>query len=99
MSDEPDTQLRQFKAWFKADREHSAKWRKDAMEDFEFLAGEQWTETEKAALKEQLRPIITFNRTHPIINSISGMEIVNRQEVKYFPREAGDAKANELLTE
>jgi hypothetical protein len=99
MSEETDPQLRQFKAWFKADREHSAKWRKDALEDFEFLAGEQWTEAEKAALKEQLRPIITFNRTHPIINSISGMEIVNRQEVKYFPREPGDAKANELLTE
>jgi hypothetical protein len=51
------------------------------------------------AIKDELRPIITFNRTHPIINSISGMEIVNRQEVKYFPREEGDAKANEILTE
>jgi hypothetical protein len=99
MSDEIDPQLRQFKAWFKADREHSAKWRKAAIEDFEFLAGEQWTEADKAKMKDELRPIITFNRTHPIINSISGMEIVNRQEVKYFPREEGDAKANELLTE
>lgn len=99
MSDNTDTQLRQFKQWFKADREHSAKWRKAATEDFEFLAGEQWTEADKAKMKDELRPIITFNRTHPIINSISGMEIVNRQEVKYFPREQGDAKANEILTE
>lgn len=94
-----DPQLRQFKAWFRADKDHSDKWRKAAMEDFEFLAGEQWTEEEKRALKAQLRPLVTFNRTHPIINSISGMEITNRQEVKYFPREPGDAKANELLTE
>lgn len=99
MSEESDPQLAKFKAWFKADRQHSDKWRKDAIEDFQFLAGEQWTEKEKQLLKEQLRPAITFNRTHPIINSISGMEIVNRQEVKYFPREAGDAKPNEILTE
>jgi hypothetical protein len=99
MSDDIDPQLRQYRAWFKADREHSAKWRKDATEDFAFLAGEQYTAAEKQALKDQLRPVVVFNRTHPIINSISGMEIVNRQEVKYFPREAGDAKANEVLTE
>lgn len=91
--------LAQYKAWFKADREHSAKWRKAAKEDFEFLAGEQWSEAEKRDLKEQMRPAITFNRTHTVINAVSGMEVANRQEVKYFPREAGDAKANELLTE
>jgi hypothetical protein len=94
-----DGDLLQYKAWFKADRDHSAKWRKTAREDFEFLAGEQWTEDEKRDLKAQMRPAITFNRTHTVINAISGMEVANRQEVKYFPREQGDAKANELLTE
>lgn len=91
--------LAQFKAWFRADREHSAKWRKNAEEDFAFLAGEQWSEEEKRELKEQMRPAITFNRTHSVINAVGGMEVTNRQEVKYFPREMGDAKANELLTE
>lgn len=101
MDDMNDTggDLIQFKAWFRADREHSAKWRKNAIEDFAFLAGEQWSEDEKRDLKAQMRPAITFNRTHTVINAIGGMEVTNRQEVKYFPREAGDAKANELLTE
>jgi hypothetical protein len=94
-----DGDITQFKAWFRADREHSAKWRKGAIEDFQFLAGEQWTEEEKRDLKAQMRPAITFNRTHTVINAVGGMEVSNRQEVKYFPREAGDAKANELLTE
>jgi hypothetical protein len=92
------SKLAEYKAWFRADREHSASWRKQAKEDFDFLAGEQWSEQDKATLKEQLRPIITFNRTNPIINAISGMEIQNRQEVKYFPREFGDAAADEVLT-
>jgi hypothetical protein len=94
-----DGDLLQFKGWFRADREHSAKWRDNAREDFAFLAGEQWSEEEKRELKSQLRPCIVFNRTHTVINAVAGMEISNRQEVKYFPREEGDARANELLTE
>lgn len=91
--------LRRFKAWFRADKEHCKDWRRDAKEDFEFLAGDQWTEHDKQKLKEEMRPVITFNRTNPIIQSVSGMEIANRKEVKYFPREPGDARPNEILTE
>src|SRR5690606_20944656 len=93
---ESAAKLRKFKMWFKADREHTKDWRKCAKEDFEFLAGEQWTHAEKEKLKSELRPIITFNRTNPIIQAVSGMEISNRKEVKYFPREMGDAKPSEI---
>lgn len=92
-------ELATFKAWFRADREFSAQWRKNATEDFAFLAGEQWSAEEKRDLKEQMRPAIVFNRTHTVINAVSGLEVSNRQEVKFFPRELGDAKANELLTQ
>lgn len=97
--DDKPARLRKFKAWFKADKEHVKEWRKQAKEDFEFLAGDQWTHEEREKLKSELRPVITFNRTNPIIQSVSGMEIANRKEVKYFPREAGDARPNEILTE
>ena len=94
-----DAQLRKYKSWFRVDKEHSEAWRKEAVEDFRFLAGQQWSDEEKRQLREQMRPEIVFNRTNPIINSISGLEISNRQEVKYYPREQGDSKADELLTD
>ncbi len=98
-ANDPETdKLGRYKAWWRADREHSAPWRKMATEDFEFLAGDQWSDQDRASLKEQMRPVITFNRTNPIINAISGMEIQNRQEVKFFPREQGDQSADEVLT-
>ncbi len=91
-------QLARFKAWFRKDKEHTAQWRIEAREDFDFVAGEQWSDEDKAKLKEKMRPAIVFNRTATVINAVSGMEISNRQEVRYIPREQGDVKPNELLT-
>lgn len=93
-----DDRMRRFREWFRLDKKHTDEWRREATEDFKFLAGEQWSPEDVRTLKEQMRPVVTFNRTNPIINSISGMEIGNRQEVKYIPREQGDSQANELLT-
>lgn len=91
--------FRKLKKWFRADREHSDKWRREAEEDFAFVAGDQWSAEDIAHLKETMRPVITFNRVHPIINSVVGHEINSKQEVRYIPREEGDVQVNELLTE
>jgi len=91
--------FRRLSKLFKADREFSAKWRKEAKEDFDFVAGEQVSEDDKAYLKALMRPVIVMNRTQTIINAVSGQEMANRQEVQYIPREEGDVKPNELLTE
>jgi hypothetical protein len=98
--DPPDTDglFKQLTSWAKQDRDKTAPWRKDAREDFDFVAGEQYAQADKDALKEQLRPIITMNRIDPIIDSVSGSEVANRQEVRYIPREQGDVKVNEVLT-
>ena len=85
---EDDELLRQLKTWFRGDREFSEKWRADAREDFDFVAGEQWSDADKQYLKDLMRPVITFNRVQPIISSVSGHQMGNRQEVRFLPREA-----------
>lgn len=100
-SDAPITaraDLGTFKRWFRADAQHSAGWRTDATEDYDFVAGEQWTDEDKEHLRKQLRPAIVFNRIEPLMRSVSGTEVTNRQEVRYLPREEGDAQADEVLT-
>lgn len=79
-------------------REHTGQWRKDAKEDFSFYAGKQWSEEDEAALKQALRPVITYNRVGPMIDAVGGLEINNRQETRYIPREMGDVGVNEVLT-
>jgi hypothetical protein len=79
-------------------KKHSGGWRKDARECYDFHASRQWSEADKALLDEQKRPIVVFNRTARTVNSVCGLEVQNRQEVRYIPRELGDSGVNEVLT-
>lgn len=73
-------------------------WRKEAEECFKFVAGDQWSEEDKAILESQNRPAVTFNRTAPILNAVCGLEVNNRTSVAYLPRQVGQAGFNESLT-
>ncbi|MGE3710033.1 MAG: portal protein [Hyphomicrobiaceae bacterium] len=88
-----------LKRWFKEDQEAAADWRIEAEESYGFAAGNgQWDEADQAILREQLRPVVTFDRVGPVIDNVRGMEVNNRQEVRYIPRTEGDEQINEVLT-
>ncbi|MDH2313340.1 hypothetical protein [Methylobacterium brachiatum] len=91
--------LRRLRGWYRVDREASGKWREDAREDYDFVAGRQWSADDEAVLKAQGRPPVTFNRILPVIKAVAGSEVNSRQDIQYLPREIGDAAKNELLTE
>lgn len=96
-ADDADLLIR-AKAWFKLDRQHSAEWRENVKEEYDFVAGKQWSDEEKALLEEQNRPVITFNRILPTLKAVVGLEIGNRREVKYYPRSMGDAQVDDVLS-
>lgn len=66
-------------------RELHPGWRKETKEAFDFVAGRMWAREDEENLNSQNRPIITFNRVEPMIRSICGVEINNRQEIHYDP--------------
>lgn len=88
----------QLKEWVTASWKAQSQFRQEAEEDFAFVDGHQWTDTEKAELEENARAAVVFNRTAVIIGSVAGTEINNRTEVRFIPREIGDVKPNEVLT-
>src|SRR3954453_296649 len=93
-----ETLFKKLKSWFLADYEKQADWREAAREDFAFTSGDQLTETDKRKLRDVNRPIIIMNRVEPIIDSVSGSEVANRQEVQFIPRQQGSVQVNEVLT-
>jgi hypothetical protein len=90
--------FKKLKSWFLFDYEKQAEWREAAREDFAFTSGDQLSETDKQKLRDMNRPIIIMNRVEPIIDSVSGSEVSNRQEVQFIPRTEGDVNVNEVLT-
>lgn len=93
-----DVDFETFTRWFKIDSNHNHEWRLEAKEAYNFVAGTQWSQEDAAYLKLSLRPLITFNRIAPVVDSVAGLEVNNRQQVCFFPRHVGDAGEDELLT-
>jgi hypothetical protein len=93
-----------LKGWVKDSLDRHADWYKEAKECFGFVAGRsvkgegQWPGTSWQEMIDSGRQPIEFNRCGPIVDAICGMEVNNRQEVKYLPRTEGDAEVDERLT-
>lgn len=49
-------------------------------------------------LDDQSRPVIQFNRIAPFLDAVGGLEINNRQETQYSPRQVGASGVNDVLT-
>jgi len=95
----PDDELfHQLKMWCEEGRDRTQKWREEAEEAFDLVAGWQWSADDMQVLAEDNRPTVTFNRIGRNIDLINGMEVQGREEVAYLPREEGDSGVAEVLT-
>lgn len=95
----PEDMLATFQQWFRRSRDQSFKWRTESRECYDFVAGRQWSEEDSALLQIQNRPVVTFNRVGAVHDSVIGLEISNRQETRFIPRQLGSSGVNELLTD
>ncbi len=95
----PQDQLQTFQQWFRRARDKTFKWRTEARECYDFRDGRQWDEADSAKLQLENRPCVTFNRVASVIDSVAGLEISNRQEVRFIPRQLGASGVNDLLTD
>lgn len=97
MTDKLST-FQMIKKWYRDASSSTSDWREEAEEAYGLVAGEQWDEKDREILNQQDRPPITFNRIGPVIDSICGMEVNNRQQGRFIPRGSEDAKINETLS-
>jgi hypothetical protein len=94
----PGERFRVLQGWVRSDAQFSKKWRKQAMSDFEFRAGDQWSDDDKAVLRDSMRPVIVFNRVLTILKAVAGMEINGRHEIEFLPVGNEDTEPNEILS-
>ena len=90
--DEIDTRqgIGKYRRWFREAVDKADVWRKEAEQDYDFVAGKQWTEADKHKLEQSGRPAITINRIKPLINVLSGYQRLNRYDIDFLPRTSDD---------
>jgi hypothetical protein len=73
-------------------------WLDESQEWYKFVSGDQWSQSDLAAMREEERPVITYNRTGVMLDVVAGLEIQNRMEPSFFPRELkDDPQASEYM--
>lgn len=65
----------------------NVNWREsEVRENYGLFEGRQWTEEATERQIKNSMPLLTINRTLPVIEAISGFEIQNRLQINYIPR-------------
>lgn len=88
----------EFNARHKQSKAHWEQWRQEARMLYDLIASRQWDEEDEARMREELRPMVTFNVSGKYMDVLTGLHINNRQDIRYYPREQGDVRVNELMT-
>ena len=91
--------LEKFDRWEKALTAHWSEWREEAEEAYEFRDGHQWKPDDVSAMEDNGKIAVTFNLCSPTLDSVSGAEISNRQQVQYFPRQVESTGIADALTQ
>ena len=89
---EPSDTLARCRKWLQTAVDSGRRWRTEAKEDYEFMAGKQWTDEEIKAFQEDGRPAITINRIKPLLNILSGYQRLNRYDIDFLGRTNDDVE-------
>jgi len=95
---DPDETLNEFRRRSAAGYAHSKDWRQEAKELFDYVAGRQWDVDDETRMREQNRPMVTFNLMSKFIDVVMGLQINNRQEIRCYPRRNGAVAINDVAT-
>lgn len=61
-------------------------WSGPAKEDIRFYHGHQWDDIDRMKMESTKRPAITFNQIKPAVDAVSGLERLNRSDVRFVTR-------------
>jgi len=102
-----DFLITKFNTWDGLDNPHWKDWKDEARVNYDMVAGRQLPEEAKAENEEKGLVAITINKIDATVSAVSGSEMSNQLEAKYFPREMStrgpdgrlqDVAVNEIFT-
>lgn len=77
---------------YSAGQAHWSQYWEEARKDIQFREGNQWSAKDKAYLMSQDREVLVWNKTHRIVNLVTGYEQKNLLALKIDPFEGADER-------
>lgn len=81
--------VRRAKECYRLGIDATSKWRQDALEDLEFLAGEQWDSNTRGLRDAQGRPALTVNRLPQFVRQVTNEQRQSKPSVTVNPVDSG----------
>lgn len=94
--DENREGIGKFRQMFREAVDAADPWQQVAQEDYQFVAGNQWSDDELDRFEKDHRPTITINRIKPLMNILSGYQRLNRYDIDFLPRTSDDLQICEV---
>jgi hypothetical protein len=88
--------IKEARERFASAESYDSENRDAAIEDLEFLAGDQWDEVTKANRLQQGRPCLTINQAPQFIAQVAGDIRINRPAIKVRPAVDGKEEVAEI---
>ena len=88
-----------YRQWFRDAVDFWNDWQKEAREDFDFVEGKQWSESDRKKFAETGRVPLVINRIKPLINLLSGYQKLHRYDVDFLGRTPDDVQLAEVRKE
>lgn len=90
--------IKRAKDCYRIGMDVTAQWREDALEDLNFLAGEQWDPNVKGQRADQNRPALTVNRLPQFVRQVTNEQRQSKPSVTVNPIDSGsDVRTAEVL--
>jgi hypothetical protein len=90
--------VRRARACYRLGMDATASWREAALEDLEFLAGEQWDQNVKGLRDAQGRPALTVNRLPQFVRQVTNEQRQSKPSITVNPVDSGaDVRTAEVL--
>jgi hypothetical protein len=86
----------QARELFRTGVDKRRRWEEEAVEDYKFRAGDQWTSGDRQKLAADGRPCVTVNITKAYTNLLSGYQRLNRYDAQFLPRTREDLERAKL---
>lgn len=94
---DPRKRVEHYKQWFRQSHDATDVWRARAIEAYQFVSGNQWSESDLQKLERQRRPALVINRVLAPVLFLAGVQRQQRTEPRIEPWESADVRPAELM--